>query len=172
MNMKKIILALLIATFTLALVACSEQVVENTDVPEEIIGTEDMITIQDDLNAIMETILVDVNVPESEIVEVPADAVEYYFGIEAIEGAEAIASEAIGGAEPHSICLMRVPEGTDVEEVADSIQVNADPNKWIYEEAETVLVETNGNVILLAMTTSEIANAVVENFDTIPEEEL
>lgn len=170
--MRKLAFILVIVLSVFALTACSEQVVENNDVPEEIIGTEDAATLQDDLTTIMEQILLDTNAPESEIVEIPANAYEYYFGIDFVEGAEAIASEAIGGTAPHSVCLMRVPEGTDVPTVAAEIQANADPNKWIYEEAETVLVDYNENVILLVMSTAEIAYDVVANFEAVTPTEI
>lgn len=166
--MKKLTFIFIVVLSVFALSACEEQVVEEADVPEEIIGTEDAVTIEDDLTIIMETILLDTSAPESEIVEIPANAYEYYFGIDSIEGAEAIASEAIGGTAPHSVCLMRVPEETDVSSVVASIQVNADPNKWMYEEAETVLVDSNGNLILLVMSTPEIAYDIVAKFEEIP----
>lgn len=166
--MKKLLLIVTLVFSIFMLSACQSGTEETADKPEDIVGIEDAVMIQDDLSLIMDEILSGTNAPEGETQEIPADAFEYYFGIEPIEGAEAIANEPVGGSEPHSVCLLRLPEDVDVNAVAADIQANADPNKWIYVEAETVLVETNENVVLLAMSSAEVANAVVSNFNELP----
>ena len=82
-----------------------------------------------------------------------------------IEGAEAYSSEALISAVPHSIALLRVPEGTDVETVAKQIEENANPRKWVCVEAEKTIVKTRGNVVLLVMSDAATADQVAANFE-------
>ena len=59
----------------------------------------------------------------------------------------------------------RVPEGTDAAEIAKQIEDQADPRKWICVEAEKTIVKQRGNVVLLVMSTADVADAVAQAFD-------
>ncbi len=81
-----------------------------------------------------------------------------------IDGMEAVSSDAAINAIAHSVVLLRVPEGTDVQEIADDIEANADPRKWLCVEAEKVSVSTNGRLVLLVMSSEATTDAITENF--------
>ena len=83
------------------------------------------------------------------------------------EGYEAVASEPGISAIAHSVVLVRVPEGTDVEAVRAEIEQNHDPRKWVCVEAEKTAVIAHNNTILLVMSTEALADVVIANFDAL-----
>ena len=97
--------------------------------------------------------------------EIEDERFAWFFNMDPIEGAEAYSSEALISAVPHSIALLRVPEGTDVETVAKQIEENANPRKWVCVEAEKTIVKTRGNVVLLVMSDAATADQVAANFE-------
>lgn len=120
------------------------------------------------LDDIMNELLKDVNIDiKTGNTEVTADKFSWYFGIDAIEGAEGLASETMIGSIAHSICILRLPEGSDAGKIADSIRENIDPRKWICVEAEKTIVKQKDNIIVLIMTFEDVADAVAANFDSI-----
>src|SRR5699024_8076010 len=60
----------------------------------------------------------------------------WYFYIDPIEGAEGMASEAAMSAVPHAICLLKLPEDADAEQVQADIEEALNPHKWVCVEAE------------------------------------
>ena len=50
-------------------------------------------------------------------VEIPKDQSAYYFGVENLDFEEAVASEPFINAIAFSVCLMRVKDGTDIDEL-------------------------------------------------------
>jgi len=93
-----------------------------------------------------------------------AENFEYFAFAPWAEGYEAICGDAMIGSIAHSLVIVKVPEGTDTAALAETIKTNADPRKWMCVEAEKVAVETRGNVVMLAMSTTAITDAFVENF--------
>ena len=85
--------------------------------------------------------------------EIPADSMAYFFGVEIPEAEEAVASEPMMSSKAFSVCLVRVSDGTDVETLKKDIKANADPRKWLCVGVEDsdVRVESIGNVVLLVM---------------------
>ena len=85
--------------------------------------------------------------------EIDAESMVYYFGVEIPDAEEAVFSEPMMNANPFSVCLVRVKDGTDVDALKADIKANADPRKWICVGVEDsdVRVESIGNVILLVM---------------------
>ncbi|MBP3660214.1 MAG: hypothetical protein J6I89_02365 [Oscillospiraceae bacterium] len=94
-----------------------------------------------------------------------AEMFEYYAFIPYIEGAELYVSEPMIGSIAHSVVLLKLPEGTDVETVKADLEAKADPRKWICVEAEQVTVTSHDNVVMLVMSTADMAAAVVANFE-------
>lgn len=64
-------------------------------------------------------------------VEIPKDQSAYYFGVENLDFEEAVASEPFINAIAFSVCLMRVKDGTDIDELKAEIRRSANPAKWI-----------------------------------------
>lgn len=85
--------------------------------------------------------------------EIDAESMIYYFGVEIPDAEEAVFSEPMMNANPFSVCLVRVKDGTDVEALKKDIKANADPRKWVCVGVEDsdVRVESIGNVVLLVM---------------------
>ena len=79
---------------------------------------------------------------------------------------EAIASEAMTGATPHSIVLIRLEDAKDAEQAVKDIEENADPRKWICVEAENVYVLSKGDLVVLIMS-NDIAPKIKENFENL-----
>ncbi len=83
--------------------------------------------------------------------EITPENSEFYLGIPNMEFEEAIASETLMGSQAHSVCLVRVKEGSDVEKIKEEIRTKVDPRKWICVgvEREEVIVVNQENLILM-----------------------
>lgn len=97
--------------------------------------------------------------------ELDEETLEFFVGTSDIEFEEAIASEAQISSIAHSLVLIKLKDGQDVDKVKSEIKANLDPRKWICVEAEEVVVESNGNIILALMTNDDLADHIVENFN-------
>ncbi|ABX44106.1 PT repeat-containing protein [Lachnoclostridium phytofermentans] len=117
------------------------------------------------LEDMMSTILDGVDLPMVFNTTVDKDNFPYYLGIEAIPGAEALASDGAMTTTAHSVVLLRVPSKSDVKSVAKDVEANANPRKWICVGAEKVSVSYKDDVILLVMSKTETVDAVVKNFE-------
>ena len=86
-------------------------------------------------------------------VDVDEDQSAYYFGIENLDFEEAVASEPFINAIAFSVCLMRVKDGTDIDELKAEIRRSANPAKWICVDVNPndVRVESVGDLVLLIM---------------------
>lgn len=119
------------------------------------------------LSDLMTTILSGVETPGYAITELAAEQYPLYLFIDQPKGAQAVTADALIGSIAHSVVLMRLPDGSDVSGIAKSIKDNADPRKWICVEAEKVIVKTKGDLVLLVMSTTDIADAIAANFDAL-----
>lgn len=97
-------------------------------------------------------------------IELDKENFSFYTFADYVEGAEGYVSEPMMGSIAHSVVLVRLPEGADANAFAAKVKANADPRKWICVEAETVEVKTKGNLVLLVMSTKEIASKIVSQF--------
>lgn len=89
-------------------------------------------------------------------VEVNDENVEYYLGTNEIEYEEALASESAVGSIPHSVVLVRVKDNADVKTIKSKIKDSINPRKWVCVEAEKVVVENRGNLIILIMANENV----------------
>ena len=119
---------------------------------------------QKSLNDIMTFILKGVDAPMSAMVQVNQDTFKSSLFIDYIAGSQALSADAMIASIPHSVVLLRVPDGVNAASVASQIRANADPRKWICVGAEKVVVELKGNVILLVMSQASTADAIANNF--------
>lgn len=97
----------------------------------------------------------------------PAEQYPYYLFIDYIEGSIAASASALIGSIPHSVVLLKLPEGADVAAVAADIEANMDPRKWICVEAEATMVKTSGQYVLMVMSSQATVDAISANFDTV-----
>ena len=96
--------------------------------------------------------------------EIPAESAEYLIGTSAVEYTESFYSMPMMNAVAYQCILLRLPEGADVEAAKQTIADSADPRKWVCVEAESVIVENVGNVILFVMGDSKTTNALLTAF--------
>lgn len=121
-------------------------------------------SLSDIMAYILDGVQIDYAITSAEVAD---DQFEWNFFIPKIEGSEAYTSLAMIGSIPHTISLLRVPDGTSVEDTVKSISDNINPRKWICVEAEATAVESAGNVILVAMSDTAIINGVKANFEKL-----
>lgn len=119
------------------------------------------------LSDLMTSILSGVETPGYAITELAAEQYPLYLFIDQPKGAQAVTADALIGSIAHSVVLMRLPDGSDVSGIAQQVKDNADPRKWICVEAEKVIVKTKGDLVLLVMSTTDIADAIAANFDAL-----
>lgn len=98
-------------------------------------------------------------------VELNSENFEYYAFTDA-DYKEAIASEAMTGATPHSVVLIRLKDASDAEKVVKDIEKNADPRKWICVEAENTYVLSKGDLVVLIMS-NDLAPKIKANFEKL-----
>ena len=108
---------------------------------------------------------VDAEFPKFMNNEISDENVEYFLGTSDIEYIEALASEPMISAIAHSVVLVKVAEGVDVEDAKAKIKENVDGRKWICVgvEDENILVENVGNLIILSMD-NESSKLIVDSF--------
>ena len=92
------------------------------------------------------------------------DNIGYYIGTEEIEYEEILASEPMMGSIAHSVVLVRMKEGADIEEAKKLIKENINPRKWICVEVpeDKVIVKSKGNLIILIMVADNTTREKIE----------
>ena len=93
--------------------------------------------------------------------------VEYFLGTTDIEYEEALGSESAVGSIAHSVVLVRAKEGADINAVKKTIKENAKPRKWVCVEAEEVIVDSRGDLIILIMSSSSNAKKLQDGFKSL-----
>lgn len=96
--------------------------------------------------------------------EIPAESAEYLIGTADVEYEESFYSVPMINVTPYQCILLRMPEGADVEAAKQTLMEHADPRKWVCVEAESVVVENVGDVILFLMADADTAEAVKASF--------
>ena len=109
-------------------------------------------------------------IPEDELpmvanTEITAETENYYLGTEGLGFTEALASDAMINAIAHSVCLIRMPEGADIEAAKEDIRTHVNPQRWICVgvDADKVVVDSIGNVIVLILN-NDLGKQLHENF--------
>ncbi len=137
----------------------TEEVAENNGSGDEMSLTEIMDTLYNGYNEELPMLAT------TEITD--AETFEWITFAKYVEGYEAAVSEPMMSSIAHSVVLVRVPEGTDVESVRAEIEGNCDPRKWVCVEAEKVAVIANNNTILLVMSSAALTDIVTANFNAL-----
>ena len=99
-----------------------------------------------------------------------SDNIAYYTGTTEIEYEEVLASEPLMGSIAHSVVLIRMKDGADIEDAKTKIKEGIDPRKWICVEVpeEDVIVKNKGNLIVLIMVKDETTrNKIEQGFDNL-----
>ena len=127
--------------------------------------------VEGTLEELMDKVYADV--PENERpmmlgnIEITDENVVGFLGTADIEYEEALASESMTGSIPHSVVLVRVKDGANVEAIKEKIEENVNPRKWICVEAEEVEVESQGNLIILIMSSESTVEKIENSFKNL-----
>ncbi len=151
--MKKLLLLLLSLTLCLGMGACQTE-------------NNDQKNLEGSLGEILEQIYDNADVDASfrdfvenglYTTEITAENVSYYLGKEGLEFEAAIASEPVMMPSAYSLCLVRVKDGTDIEQMKADIKENVNPMKWICVgvDPSNIIVDNIGDVIFLLMSDNE-----------------
>lgn len=103
-------------------------------------------------------------------IEVTDENIENFLGTKDIEYEEALASEPMVGSIAHSVVLVRVKEGADIDKVKTTIKENVDPRKWICVgvEDDEVIIKNKGNLIIVIIVGDEETRTNLEKgFDEL-----
>ena len=95
-----------------------------------------------------------VQIPETAFTQVTTENSKYYLGTDHVEYIEAVVSEPLIDAIAHSVVLLRVKAGSDINKIKEDIKNNVDPRKWICTgvDPDNVIVDNIGNLIILIMS--------------------
>ena len=161
-NIKKLLLLLLVATTTISLTGCGTENVEGTlEEIMESVYSDVYAGLADDEKPMLGNINVSTDMK---------DNIPYYIGTEDIEYEEILASEPMMGSIAHSVVLVRMKDGADIEKAKQEILDNVDPRKWVCVgvEKEDVIVKNKGNLIILIVVEDETAREKIEEgFDNL-----
>lgn len=94
-----------------------------------------------------------------ETLELTEDFEVMFLGTDEIEYTEGVVSAPMMSSIAYQCVLLRVPED-DVETVKQQIKDNTDLNKWVCVSAETMLIESRGDVIFFVMGDNDTAYAL------------
>lgn len=94
-----------------------------------------------------------------ETLELTEDFEMAFLGTDEIDYTEGVVSAPMMSSIAYQCVLLRVAED-DVETVKQQIKDNTDLNKWVCVSAETMLVESRGDVIFFVMGDNDTAYAL------------
>lgn len=150
--MKKMILLTVFSIMLVLGVGCSQ-----TE-PEAI---QENPLLKEDLGSIMETIYENsgMELPKLANTELTEENEAYYIGTNDVEYTEALASEPMMSSIAHSVVLLRVEDGADIEAIKETIKTKVDPRKWICVgvEQDDIIVDNIGNLVILIMVEDSAA---------------
>jgi len=106
------------------------------------------------LNAIYENTKVDEKWPTLVDTRITNDNIEFYLGTTEIDFDRGVVREPLVSGVPHSVCVIRVNEGDDVEEVKSKVMESANPEKWLFAKVDRdkVIVDSKSDIVILIMT--------------------
>ena len=184
--MKKTIAMLLCAALTLTLfVGCkSSETQEPTTEPVTEETTEEIIdetpavdagSLEGIINGILEAnpvefspVVMPLNVTDTS--EDGLWAIQSNTGLENTDAiTEAVVCEAMIGAIPFSLVMVRTAEGADVNAVADAMKAGIDQRKWVCVMADDLQVVAKDDMVMLVMIGTDYgtAQSFVDAFTTV-----
>ncbi len=100
-------------------------------------------------------------------IELTEDNSEYCTGVPRSQYTEGLASDAMINAQAHSVCLLRAESAEAAEALAADVEAKANPGKWICVTAEKTIVDRIDNVVILIMTSADLADRIHANFQAL-----
>ena len=105
--------------------------------------------------------------PDNYITKITKDNFEDYFGNADIDFKEAIVSEANINAIAYMIGIIRLNDNVDIQDSVDTLKKSVDPNRWICVVPDSVIIDSNQNVIIVIMDEKNNADTIYNNFKNI-----
>lgn len=131
------------------------------------------VSSADDLTALVDQIYAGVSIEMPSLMTMPidttdADAVKSFTGLDTENEIEyAVVSEPMMSSQAYSLVLVKVKNGINADEVAETMNKQINERKWICVTAEKIYSVASGDVVCLVMTNAETAQPVFESFKTI-----
>lgn len=119
------------------------------------------------LKSILKASTKGVQLPDNYITKITKDNFEDYFGDADIDFKEAIVSEANINAIAYMIGIIRLNDNEDVQKAVDTLKKSVDPNRWICVVPDSVIIDSNQNVIIVIMDEKNNADTIHNNFKNI-----
>lgn len=105
--------------------------------------------------------------PDNYTTKITKDNFEDYFGDADIDFKEAIVSEANINAIAYMIGIIRLNDNEDTQKAVDTLKKSVDPNRWICVVPDSVIIDSNQNVIIVIMDEKNNADTIHNNFKNI-----
>ena len=125
------------------------------------------------LSDIMDSLYADFSEEElpmfGEYVEVSAENVNWYLGLNEVDFKEALANEPLISSIAHSVVLVRGNDGQDMEALKEEVRANLNTNKWICVgiPSEDLVTEIRGNVLLVVIDDQGRDAKILEAFNNL-----
>ena len=119
------------------------------------------------LKSILKASTKGVQLPDNYITKITKDNFDDYFGDADINFKEAIVSEANINAIAYMIGIIRLNDNEDVQKAVDILKNSVDPNRWICVVPDSVIIDSNQNVIIVIMDEKNNADTIHNNFKNI-----
>ena len=119
------------------------------------------------LKSILKTSTKGAQLPDNYITKITKDNFEDYFGDADIDFKEAIVSEANINAIAYMIGIIRLNDNVDTQKAVDALKKSVDPNRWICVVPDSVIIDSNQNVIIVIMDEKNNADTIHNNFKNI-----
>jgi hypothetical protein len=123
------------------------------------------------LEEIMEKVYA--GIPQEELpmmlgnIELTEENIEGFIGTGDVKYTKAIANESMTGSIAHSVVLLRLENAADANSVVQKIKENVNPRKWICVEASKVIVKNESDIVILIMSSDELAPKLEANFNKL-----
>lgn len=127
-------------------------------------GPDDTATTNATMPEIIGLLCEGVEVPAYEATELTEETFEYFAFVPYADGLTGYQADALINAIPHSLVLVRSENG-DTADIAQKMLDNADARKWICVAADVKQVAYTEHYVLLIMSTAELAEGVIANFE-------
>ena len=95
------------------------------------------------------------------------EAIEYYIGTKEFDIKEILVSEPVMVNEAYSVVLLRLEDIKEADKAVKKIKLSANPKKWIYLEASSVVVANKSDLVILIMSNETLAAMLEANFNKL-----
>lgn len=161
-RLKTCLLVAIFAVICIVLTGCGEEKAE--------VNNQNNDNLSGELTEIMEKVYAGVNqeMPALANTELTAENLQYYLGVTELDFKEGLASEPLMSSIAHSVVLVRVNDGVDIEKTKQDIKNNVDPRKWLCVgvEEKDVLVASRGDLIILIMV-NDYSQEFLNSFNSL-----